>query len=70
VCVQATSSIQATALIQFGHDIGEHRVKQGRFDRLEFGTDLAVAGDLAHAKQCLTVRPALGGLQISLVRQE
>ena len=70
VSVQPTHSIQATALVQFGHDIGEHRAKQGRFDRVEFGTDLAVAGDFAHAKQCLAVRPALSGLQMSLVCQE
>ena len=54
----------------FGHDIGEHRVEQGRFDRVEHGADLAVAGDLAHAEQCLAVRSAVTRLQMPLVCQK
>ena len=45
-------------------------IERGWFDRVEQGAYLAVAGDLADAKQCLAVRPALTGLQMPLVRQE
>ena len=45
-------------------------IERGWFDRVEQGAYLAIAGDLADAEQCLAVRPALTGLQMSLVRQE
>lgn len=70
VPVQAAHRIQAAALVQFGHEIGEHRMKHGWFDRVEFGSDLTVTGDFAHAEQCLAVRPALSGLQMPLVCQK
>ena len=70
VPIEAPHGIQPAALVQFGHDIGEQRVEQGRFDRVELGADLAVAGDLAHAEQCLAIRTALAGLQMALVCQE
>ena len=68
--IEAAHGIQTAALLKFGHDIGEHRVKHGRFDRVEFRADLAVAGDFAHAEQCLAVRTALAGLQMALVCQK
>jgi hypothetical protein len=70
VAIEDPHSIQAATMVQLGHDIGEHRVEQGRFDRVEHGADLAVAGDLAHAEQCLTIRPAVTCLQMALVCQE
>jgi len=39
-------------------------------DRIEPGAYLAVAGDFAHPEQCLAVRTALAGLQMTLVRQK
>lgn len=68
--VKDVPAVQATALLQFGDDVGKHRVKQGRFDRLELGADLTVAGDFAHAKQCFAIRAALAGFQMALVGQE
>jgi hypothetical protein len=62
--------VQAAALLQLGHDVGEHRVEHRRVDRVEHGADLAVAGNLSHAEQCLAVRPAVAGLQMPLVGQE
>jgi hypothetical protein len=32
-----------------------YRVKHGRFDSIELGADLTVAGDFAHAEQCFAV---------------
>jgi hypothetical protein len=55
VPVQAPHGVQAAALVQLRHEIGEHRMEQGWFDRVEFGPDLAVAGDFSHPEQCLTV---------------
>ena len=68
--IKAAHGIEAAALLKLGQDIGEHRVKHGRFDSIELGADLTVAWDLAHAKQCFAVRPALAGLQMALVREK
>jgi hypothetical protein len=57
-------------LFKFGDDVGEHRVDHCRFDRMEFGPDLAVAGDLAHAEQGFAVRPALDGFEMPLMCRE
>ena len=65
VAVEDPHGIQAAALLQLGHDIGEHRVEQGRFDRVEHGADLAVTGDLVHAEQGLAVRSAVTRLQMA-----
>ena len=70
VAVEDPHRLQAGTLVQLGHDIGEHRVEQGRFDRIEHDADLAVTRDLAHAEQGLTVRPAVTCLQMALARQE
>ncbi len=61
---------QIVALHQFGDDVGEHRVKQGRIDGIELGADLAVAGDFRHPEQRLAVGPPARGLEMALVRQE
>ena len=37
---------------------------------IELRADLAVAGDFAHAEQCLAVRTALTGLQMPLMGQK
>ena len=52
---EAAHGFETAALLKFGHDIGEHRVKHERFDGIEFSADLTVAGDLAHAEQCFAV---------------
>jgi hypothetical protein len=70
VAIEDPHGIQAATVVQLGDDIGEHWVEQGRFDRVEHGADLAVAGDLAHAKQCLAIRSAVTCLQMPLVCQE
>jgi hypothetical protein len=70
VPVQAPHGVQAAALIQFRHEIGEHGVQHGWFDRVEPGPDLAVTGNFAHAEQCLAVGTALTGLQMPLVCQK
>jgi hypothetical protein len=53
--IKAAHGIEPAALLKLGHDIGEHRMKRGRFDSIELGADLTVAGDFAHAEQCLAV---------------
>jgi putative transposase len=68
--IGAAHGVQAAALFKFGHDVGEHRVEHRRFDHIEFGPDLAVAGDLANAEQGFAVRPALGGFEMPLMCQE
>jgi hypothetical protein len=68
--VQTPHGIQAAALIQFGREIGEHGMELAGFDRIELRANLAVAGNLTHAKQRLAVRTAQAGLQMPLVRQE
>jgi hypothetical protein len=55
VPVQAAHGVQAAALVQFGHEIGEHGMEHGWFDRIELRAYLAVARDFAHAEQRLTV---------------
>jgi len=45
-------------------------MEQGRFGGIELRTYLAVARDLPHPEQCLTVRPALTSLQMALMRQK
>ena len=66
LAVEDPHGIQPAALVQLGHDIGEHRVEQGRFDRIEHGADLAVAGDLA---ACRTVsRSSTGREPVSRCR--
>ena len=68
--VQAPHGVQAAALVQFRHEIDEHRVKHGWFDGIEFGSDLAVTGNFTHAEQCLAVGTPLTGLQMPLVCQK
>jgi len=68
--IEGPHGIQAATLVQLSHDIGEQRVDQGRVDRVEHGTDLPVAGNLAHAKQRLAVRPAVIGFHMALMCQE
>jgi len=53
--IEAAHGFETAALLKFGHDIGEHRVKHDRFDGIEFSADLTVAGDLSHAEQCFAV---------------
>lgn len=67
---EAAHGIQATALRQFGHDIGEHRVKRGGFGGVELGANLAVAGNLPYTERYLAVGPALAGLQMALTGQK
>ena len=45
--VQAPHGVQAAALVQFGHEIGEHGVEHGWFGRVEYGPDLAAVLDFA-----------------------
>jgi hypothetical protein len=68
--IKDAHAVQAAALRQFGEDVGKHRMKHGRFGRVELGPDLTVAGDLTHAEQCFAVRTVLAGLQMALVGQE
>jgi hypothetical protein len=68
--VQAAHGVQAAALDQFGHEIGEHGMEHRWLDRIELGAYLAVAGDFARAEQGLAVRAALTGLQMALMGQK
>lgn len=68
--IEAAHGVQAAALVQFGHDIGEHGMKHDGFDRIEFGADLTVTGDFTRFEQGLTVRTALSRLQMALVCQK
>jgi hypothetical protein len=68
--IQVAHGVQPAALVQFGHEIGEHGMKHLWFDGIEFRANLTVPGDLAHPEQGLTVRSALAGLQMSLMRQK
>jgi hypothetical protein len=45
--------LRVAALVQLGHNIGEHRMEPSRFHGIDLGADLDVAGDLAHIKQRL-----------------
>jgi hypothetical protein len=68
--VDAAHGVQAVALVQFGHQIGEHGMEHGRLDWIEFRADLTVAWDLAYAEQRLTVRTALAGLEMALMSRK
>ena len=70
VPARAAHGVQTAALVQFGHEIGEHGMEHFRFDRIELRADLTVAGNFAHPEQCLTVRTALTGLQVALMCQK
>lgn len=68
--IQTSHGVKATALVQFSHEIGEHGGEPLRFDRIKLRAYLTVSGDFAHPEQGLTVRTALAGLQMALVRQK
>jgi hypothetical protein len=70
VPTQAAHGVQTAGLFQFGDDVGEHGVKMRWLDRVEHIADMIVAGALVDTEQRLAVRATLGGLQISLMRQE
>ena len=70
VPAEAAHRVEAARLLEFGHDVGEHRVEVGRRDGIEHGADLIVTWNLIDAEQCLAVRATLTGLQIPLMRQE
>jgi hypothetical protein len=70
VPVQTAHCVQAAGLLKFGHDVSEHRIEMGRLDGIEHRADLVIARDFIDAEQRLTVRAALTGLKIPLMRQE
>jgi len=62
--------LQAAGTLQFGHHLGEDRMKVVGTDRVQQRPDMIVAGDLVQTEQRLAVRPPLSLLQTTLVRQE
>jgi hypothetical protein len=67
---QMAEVVHPARSLQFAHDIGEHRLELRRRDRIEHHAYLAIAGDLAHAKQRLAVRAALASGQMPLMGLE
>jgi len=70
VPIQVTHGVKAATLVQFSDNVSKHRMEPVRLDRVELGSYLAIAGNFAHPEQRLAVRPALAGLQMTLMRQE
>ena len=68
VAAKLAASLQPP--LQFGHHLGEDRMKVIGTDRVQQRPDMIVAGDPVEAEQRLAIRPPLSLLQTALVRQE